>query len=78
MPREIPNDHPSLDLKKSLEFVFSNLEKGVTERGHHFHLLVLGTIDKDNKPQKKAFCPINLGVNFIDQIRTLETFNKCL
>ena len=28
MPREIPKDHPSLDLKKSLEFVFSNLEKG--------------------------------------------------
>ena len=51
MPREIPKDHPSLDLKKSLEFVFSNLEKGVTERGHHFHLLVLGTIDKDNKPK---------------------------
>ena len=41
MPREIPKDHPSLDLKKSLEFVFSNLEKGVTELGHHFHLFFL-------------------------------------
>jgi len=38
----------------------------------------LKLIDKDNKPHKKAFCPINLGVNFIDQIRTLETFNRCV
>ena len=37
----------------------------------------LKLINKENKPQKKAFCPINLGVNFIDQIRTLEKFNKC-
>ena len=29
----------------------------------------LKLIDKDNKPQKKAFCPINLGVNFIEKLK---------
>jgi len=70
MPREIPNDHPSLDLKKSLEFVFSNLEKGVTERGHHFHLLVLGTIDKDNKPQNR-----NVVLRKVDVANSLIRFH---
>ena len=53
MAREIPNDHPSLDLKKSLNFVLSTLEKGVTERGHDLHLLVLGTLDENNNPQTR-------------------------
>ncbi len=38
----------------------------------------LKLIDKDNKPLTKAFCPINLGINFIDQIRTLELLNRCI
>ena len=70
MPREIPKDHPSLDLKKSLEFVFSNLEKGVTERGHHFHLLVLGTIDKDNKPQNR-----NVVLRKVDMVNSIIRFH---
>ena len=70
MPREIPNNHPSLDLKKSLTFVFSNLEKGVTERGHHFHLLVLGTIDKDNKPQNR-----NVVLRKVDMAKSLIRFH---
>ena len=70
MPREIPNDHPSLDLKKSLEFVFSNLEKGVTERGHQFHLLVLGTIDKDNRPQNR-----NVVLRKVDMTNSLIRFH---
>ena len=37
----------------------------------------LNLINKDNQPQKLPFCPITLGVSFLDQIRTLETFNKC-
>ena len=37
----------------------------------------LKLIHKDNKPNKNKFCPINLGVNFIDQIKTIDTFNKC-
>ena len=53
MAREIPNDHPSLDLKKSLNFVLSTLEKGVTERGHDLHLLVLATLDENNNPQTR-------------------------
>ena len=36
----------------------------------------LKLINKENKPQKNTFCPINLGVSFLDQIRTLETFKK--
>ncbi len=35
-------------------------------------------IKKDNKPIKNQFCPINLGVNFLDQIKTVETFNECI
>ena len=37
----------------------------------------LNLISKDNQPQKLPFCPIILGVSFLDQIRTLEAFNKC-
>ncbi len=37
----------------------------------------LKLIVKENKPQKNKFCPINLGVNFLDQIRDIERFNNC-
>tara|TARA_B100001057_G_C22789270_1_gene926922 strand:- start:849 stop:1460 length:612 start_codon:yes stop_codon:yes gene_type:complete len=37
----------------------------------------LKIIDRDNLPKKNVFCPINLGVSFLDQIRTIETFKKC-
>ena len=37
----------------------------------------LKLIDKENRPQKNTFCPINLGVSFIDQIRTIEKFKNC-
>ena len=41
----------------------------------------LSKIKKNNKINKLALCPINLGVSFLDQIKTLEplrkiTFNK--
>jgi len=34
-------------------------------------------IDKENQPKINKFCPINLGVSFLDQIRTIETFKIC-
>ena len=37
----------------------------------------LKLISKENQPKKNIFCPINLGVSFLDQIRTLETFKHC-
>ena len=37
----------------------------------------LKLIDKQNQPQKNTFCPINLGVSFLDQIRNIEKFNNC-
>ena len=37
----------------------------------------LRLINKQNQPQKNTFCPINLGVSFLDQIRNIETFNNC-
>ena len=37
----------------------------------------LKLIKKDNQPQKDSFCPIYLGVSFLDQIRNIETFNNC-
>tara|TARA_B100000963_G_scaffold160161_1_gene139326 strand:- start:832 stop:1443 length:612 start_codon:yes stop_codon:yes gene_type:complete len=38
----------------------------------------LTSFKKDNKSNKSSFCPITLGVSFLDQIRTLETMNKFL
>ena len=37
----------------------------------------LKLINKDNNSIKSPFCPINLGVSFLDQIRNLESFNEC-
>ena len=37
----------------------------------------LDFIDKENQPQKNNFCPINLGVSFLDQVRTIESFKIC-
>ncbi len=34
-------------------------------------------ISKNNKSQKKSFCPIALGISFLDQIKKIEDFNKC-
>ena len=34
-------------------------------------------ISKENQSNKSAFCPINLGVSFIDQIKKLETYQEC-
>ena len=33
-------------------------------------------IKRNNKVNKSSLCPINLGVNFLDQIKKLETFKK--
>ena len=37
----------------------------------------LKLINQNNKSNKSAFCPIILGVSFLDQIKTLETLKKC-
>ncbi len=34
-------------------------------------------IDKFNKSNGLSFCPIILGVNFIDQVKNIETLTKC-
>jgi len=36
----------------------------------------LNFISKDNKTTSSEFCPIVLGTNFIDQIKSLEKFNE--
>ena len=36
----------------------------------------LNLINKDNNSDKLSYCPIILGVSFLDQIKTLEKFNK--
>ena len=45
------------------------------KNSNNFENLVI--INKTNSPKKNTFCPINLGVSILDQIRTIETFNKC-
>ena len=37
----------------------------------------LTLISKDNKSNETPFCPIILGVSFLDQSKTLESLNKC-
>ena len=37
----------------------------------------LTSINKINKSKELSFCPIILGVSFLDQIKTVETLNKC-
>ena len=37
----------------------------------------LNLIKKKNKSAGSNFCPIILGVSFLDQVRTLEKFKKC-
>jgi hypothetical protein len=37
----------------------------------------ISLIKKDNKGKELSFCPITLGVNFLDQSRTLEIHKKC-
>ena len=37
----------------------------------------LTSINKKNKSNKLSFCPIILGVSFLDQINTIESLNKC-
>ena len=34
-------------------------------------------INQINKPDKNPFCPITLGVSFLDQIKSIEFFKKC-
>ena len=34
-------------------------------------------IKQNNKTEELSFCPITLGVNFLDQARTLESHKKC-
>ena len=37
---------------------------------------IISSIEKKNKPKKFSFCPINLGVRFLDQIKKIESFKK--
>ena len=37
----------------------------------------LKLINQSNKSNKSPFCPIILGVSFLDQIKTLESLKKC-
>ena len=37
----------------------------------------LSLIMSNNIPKKLNYCPISLGVSFIDQVRSLEEFKKC-
>ena len=38
----------------------------------------LNLISENKKSNDLLLCPIILGVSFLDQIRTIETFNKCI
>ena len=37
---------------------------------------IISSIEKKNKPKKFSFCPINLGVRFLDQIKKIESLKK--
>ena len=53
---------------KNLNQYYKNINKKDFEN--------LSNIKKNNKRKKSDLCPINLGVNFLDQIRMLEPLKK--
>ena len=53
-----------------------NLNQYYLERAHaQFENLTL--INKNNKSKASSFCPIILGISFLDQIKNLELYKKC-
>ena len=53
---------------KNLNQYYQNINKKKFEN--------LNTVKKINKPKKSSFCPINLGVIFLDQTKSLENLKK--
>jgi len=53
---------------KNLNQYYEKKNKG------NFESLTL--INQENKSNKSSFCPINLGIRFLDQIKTLEPLKK--
>ena len=57
---------------------------GVKNLNHYFQLKKkiffekIKLIDQVNKSDKSSYCPIILGISFIDQIKKLEILQKCL
>tara|TARA_B100001093_G_scaffold516719_1_gene596150 strand:- start:223 stop:834 length:612 start_codon:yes stop_codon:yes gene_type:complete len=57
--------------------------QGVKNLNHYYKKRVnksyeiLSSIKKNNKSKSKSFCPLILGVSFLDQVKNLETLNKC-
>ena len=55
---------------------------GIKNLNQYFKLInkknfeILKIIKKNNKLNKSFLCPINLGVRFLDEIKTLESFKK--
>ncbi len=37
----------------------------------------LNLVSKTNKPKKYPFCPISVGISFLDQIKKIENIKKC-
>tara|TARA_B100000579_G_scaffold432643_1_gene449842 strand:+ start:445 stop:1056 length:612 start_codon:yes stop_codon:yes gene_type:complete len=54
---------------KNLNLYYKNIKK------EDFTNLKL--INKDNNSEKLTLCPISLGVNFLDQIKTIEKYKQC-
>ena len=53
---------------KNLNHYYKNINKQKFENIH--------IINKNNKSNKFPLCPINLGINFLDNVKKLETFKK--
>ena len=54
-----------------------NLNKYYKERDK-FKYENITLISENNKSQKQSFCPITLGISFLDQIKKIEALNKCI
>ncbi len=56
--------------------------QGVKSLNHYYNLKTdnkfenLNLINQHNTSEKNPFCPIKLGINFIDQIETIKKFKK--
>ena len=54
---------------KHLNQYYQNIKKKKFEK--------LSLIKQHNKSHESIFCPITVGVSFLDQIKSLESFKKC-
>ena len=61
---------------KNLNQYYQEINKAVPKANETFESLKI--INKNNQPIKLNFCPISVGISFLDQIKKIEPLKKCV